>query len=262
MKVLMQHKIILWFALALGGSLFGCGDTARGADLPPFNTPTKLQLSGTWSNVTIKLVLPGSSNPPVKCSVAEIPAQRAVYKVIPKPPLPYWGEFSILAAHNPHSKKNCLIAADHAFYALGKSGLTGYTVFTPGVYWSHSYLELPDSEGDLAAAIAKFEKEFDGRKLNDGLLQERHDRLGFQRVSPIFYFLETPIGGAKRVVMKVEAFEISDDILRLDLRNPATKAPATYWIDPQQRKVIKSVVDGVEMNVDTPGQPWADPLRK
>jgi hypothetical protein len=189
-------------------------------------------------------------------------AKAVVYKVIPSPPQPYWDQFSVLAVHDPYSKKYCLIAAGHTFYALGKSHMTGYTVFTPGIYWSPSYLEMPETEGDLAVAIAKFEKEFDGRKLNDDLLQERRDRVGFQKASPIFYFLAKPVGGADRVVMKVDGYEIMDDIVRVDLRNPSTRAPASYWVDPRQRKVIKSVVDGQEMNVDTPNQPWADPLTK
>jgi hypothetical protein len=255
----MQHKTILWFALVSSG-LLSFGNTARCVDLPPFDTPTKLQLSGSWSNVTIKLVLPGSSNPPVKCTVEEIPAQRAVFKVIPRPPSPYWNEFSIIAVHEPHSGKNCLIAADHTFYALDKSGMTGYTVFTSGIYWLPSYLEVADAESNMPVAIAKFVKEFDGRKLNDGLLEERRVRLGFQKVSPLFYGLEKPVGGAKRVDMKIEAFEITDGVLRVDLRNPFTKAPASFWIEPQQRKIIKSVVDGQEMNVNTRNQPWADPL--
>ena len=257
----MKHKIILCFALVLGGALFGCGTSARGIDSMPTNVPTKLQLSGVWSNVTVKLVMPGSSNPPVKSTVEEIPGKWAVYKVIPRPQPPYWNEFSILAIHNPHTKMNCIMAANHTFYTSGKSGMTGYTFYTAGIYWLPSYLEMPEADGDLEAAIAKFEKEFDGRKLNDGVRQEMHGNIGFQKASPLFYFLETPIGGANRVKMKLEAFEITDDIVRLDVRNPATQKPATYWINPEQKKVIKSVVDGHEMDLNT-GQPWADPLGK
>lgn len=258
----MNHKIILCCALVLGGVGLAGAQLVRNLAPMPTNVPTKLQLSGVWSNVTIKLVVPGSTNPPVKCVVEEIQGKRAVYKVIPKPEPPYWSEFAILAVHDPHREMTCILAADQTFYISDKSRITGFTFYTPGIYWQPSYLvEIAETNGNLEGAIARFEKACDGRMLNDCLRQERRDNVGLQKASPLFYFLETPIGGAKRVKMKLEAFEVTDDILRLDVRNPATQKPATYWINPAQKKVVKSVVDGQEMDLNT-GQPWADPLRK
>jgi hypothetical protein len=242
----MKQKIILWFALFLGGNLAFCG-------------PSRLQLSGIWSNVTVKLIVPGSSNPAVKCTIEEIPGKWAVYEVIPKPPLPYWSKFSILAVYNPRTKMNSIMDANHTFYTFSKAGMMGYTVHAGGVRWSPSYLEMPEADGNLAAAIAKFEKEFDGQKLNNGLLEQKTNHVGFQRASPLFYALEAPVGGAKPAEMKIEALEITDDILRVDVRNAATHKPASYWIDPAQKKIIKSVVDGHRMNLDT-GEPWAEPM--
>ena len=237
---------------------FGAGPQLT---LPPWptNVPSKLQLNGTWSNVMVKLVMPGSSNPPVKCTVEEILGKQAVYEVVPKPLRPYRNEFVVLAIHNPHTKEDCIISANHTFYVSGKSGLTGYTVTSRGALWLPSYLEMPDANGNLDAAIAKFEKEFDGQKLNNDLLPERRKGASFQRASPQYYYLEKPEAGARAAEMKIEAYEITDEILHVDVRNLATLKPASYWLDLNQRRVVKSIVDGHRMNVAS-GAPWAEPM--
>ena len=54
---------------------------------------------------------------------------------------------------------------------------------------------------------------------------------------------------------ELTAVDLTDDILRVDLRNRwPTPVPASIWIDLKSRSVIKSVVDGQEMDLKG-GQP-------
>jgi hypothetical protein len=253
----MKHKILFCLALILGAALVGGASPLR-PELPAFNIPTKLELAGSWSNVTVKLIVPGTSNPPVKCRVEEVPARIAVYTVVPPPPSPYWNQFSVLAVHDPHTKRNCLLRANPAYCLSDPAGMVGYVFLKQGIHWIPPYLEISDAEGDLDAAIARFEKEFDGRKLNDALLVEHHTSVDLQKASPLFYFQEKPVGGAAAVALTVEGFEITDNIIRLDARNPVTKVPASYWIDLKLKTVVKSTVGGHRM-IFVANQPWADP---
>jgi hypothetical protein len=256
----VSHKVRLRFqALALG-LLFLCY-RADSRELPPFPADTKLRIVGSWSDLTVAFLLPGSTNGPVKSEHRAVSAKRAIYELVPKPPSPYRDQFPVLVLDDRLNNKACVIAADHTFYTRDDNGLTGYTFFTPGIYWSHSYVEVAGGQDGVSRAIAKFEKEVDGQKLNQVLLEERKTSIGLQKASPLFYFLEKPIGGSKRVQLTLEDYDINDGILRLQVRNPATQEPAIYWVSPQKHKVIRSVVNGQEMNVDTMGQPWADPLR-
>lgn len=258
----MRRKIV--FSLVL--VLFAVGDLACGmVSLPPIgpmptNPPTKLRRMTPWTNETIKLVVPGSSNPPVKCIIEDMPAQWAAYEVAPHPVAPYLHEFVILAFHDPHRKMNCIVPQGKTFYVSGKSGLTGYSAARGrGISWMHSYLELPDGQGDLNAAIKKFENTFDGAKLNNHLLASMHNGVGFQKVSPLFYDLVAPVGGTNFAEMKVEGFDVMDGIIHVDVRNMATHTLGRYWIDPGKKKIIQSIVGGHHMSLDS-GSPWADPV--
>jgi hypothetical protein len=59
---------------------------------------------------------------------------------------------------------------------------------------------------------------------------------------------------------------VGDEVTRLTILipNPVTKIPASFWIDLKAKKVIKSVVDGREMDLSAVGthKTYAVPLMK
>ena len=59
----------------------------------------------------------------------------------------------------------------------------------------------------------------------------------------------------------VDSVDVTDDLMRLEIHNPKTMKPATFWIDLKARKITKSVVVGQEMEL-TPGASFAVPLKR
>jgi len=72
----------------------------------------------------------------------------------------------------------------------------------------------------------------------------------FRDAFPRFYFSS---GTGSTAGIQVEAIELTDGILRLDLRNSFTKVPAIVWIDLNSKKVTKAIVDGKEMDLSPAG---------
>ena len=79
---------------------------------------------------------------------------------------------------------------------------------------------------------------------------------------PDHYCFESPGGGAQYLTPKLESFCLEDGFLRLDIRKKAEpQIPATLWIDRKAKKVVRSVVNGVEMDINT-GKGYAVPIVK
>jgi hypothetical protein len=224
----------------------------------------KMKITEPWKDVTIKLVVAGSSgSSATKTKTKEIQAKRAVYEITPNP-INGREEYSMLLIHDPYSKKQIFIDGEYSFYLSDASGMKGFFVASGVIMWASSYLELSDTNQN-EAAIAQLEKSFDTQKLK----QEQEKRLTFNRIGlsqvlSRWYFSMSPAPGGGIVDPQVEAINLTDGILRLDIRNPATKIPASLWIDLKAKRVIKSVVDGEEMDISAVGtqKNYAVPLKK
>jgi hypothetical protein len=239
------------------------GVYSKGADVSDV-TPLKIKIIQPWTDTTITLVVPGSPGPfPTKCTTETLKVRRAIYQMVPTPPREFLGleKFSILEVDDPHSKKWWFIDGEHSFYVSDRSGMRGFT-FGPGVLiWTSSYFGLPDANSSTAA-IAQFEKEINPEKLNE----ESNKRLTTNRIRlmqsvPQFYFSDAPVPGTGVIVPLIEAIDITDGILRLDMRHSNTQKPGSIWIDLTRKRVIRSVFDGQEMDLTT-GKSFAVPLKK
>jgi hypothetical protein len=166
-----------------------------------------------------------------------------------------------MAMRETNSGKNCIIDAGHTFYVNLHGQLTGFSVNPMQIYWTSSYLELPDSDGNLDSAIAQFETHFDAHKLNKEMVKRSVNGISLRAVCPAYYFSDAHAPGGLALIPIVEAIDITDGVLRLDIRNPKTKVPASFWINLGEHKVIKSVVDNQEMDLTTGGR-YAIPLKK
>ncbi len=252
---------LLCLALVLGGSLLTCSASEwRGSPA------RKIELVEPWRDVTIKLVVPSSSKGQASNSrTVEVKAKGAVYKLMGQlKPAMTPSKCSILCVHDPFTKRICFIDDNHTFYVSDPSGMRGYGVLGEVIVFSHSYLELPDRPGQEAAAVSQFENTFDLAKFRN----EWNQRLTVQRIRietafPHKYFEDGPSPGGGWVVgAELTAFDLADDILRVDLRNHwPTPVPASIWIDLKSRSVIKSVVGGQEMDLKG-AQPYLFPPKK
>jgi hypothetical protein len=59
----------------------------------------------------------------------------------------------------------------------------------------------------------------------------------------------------------VESIDATNGVLKLTIKSPLTKVMALIFIDLNANKVIKSVVDGQEMDLNA-GKPFAVPRKK
>ena len=218
--------------------------------------------------------MPGSSGPPtVKSQIVEVPGKLGVYAIADPPNNTTAGiRITILAVDDPYTKKTCILDGPvnlnngsrpifYQFYVSDGPGLRGYGI-GPSIDWRGSYLELPTAPGSMDRAIARFEAEFDGAKLLqiDKSVAFTNTVL-FRSAAPFYYFSDAPSPGGAMVIPTTESLDLTDGVLRMDVRNPSTKIPATFWVDLKAKKVIKSVVNGQEMDLTT-GKPFAVPLKK
>jgi hypothetical protein len=232
----------------------------------------KLSLLAPWSNTTAKFLVPGSSgSPAVKSRIVEVPARLGVYGMAhPADGRAVSMRFEVLALDDPYSKKTCIIFSDGPypsasdpglakFYISDNTGLKLYSIFMD-LFWQESFVELPTAPGSMDAAIARFETQFDWEKLTE---LERtmifNNSIGLSPATSEDYFSDYPSPGNAIVGAKIEAVDLTDGVLRVDMRNPVTKIPAVFWIDLNAKKITESVVDGREMDLTT-GEAFAVPL--
>jgi hypothetical protein len=217
-----------------------------------------------WKPVTVKLMEPDSTNSTVgQYKIGNIAANVANYKFSNRPKsgvAALSGKFPILKIHIPSSRKICFIDPEHTFYIFDGKEIKGYTIGPGVLIWSSGYLASAESEGD-AAAIAHFESSFNSKMLNDAWGKRDTNRIGLREATPQFYFSDGLYPGGATPTPEVIAIGMTNDILHLDIQNEKTKIPASLWIDLKAKKVIKSVVDGQEMDLNS-GKPFAVPKKK
>lgn len=253
-----KHLLCLALVLGVGFAVVRADDTAT-------NEPSTIKIIEPSKNITVRLVVPGSDSFHIKGQTKEIAAKEIFYNFVPKPDSGMASSFlnaASLEIHDPDARKICFIDPDHSFYISDSLTVKGYTVGPGVLIWSDSYLELPDSVNE-SYAISQFETNFNAQKFNQEWNKRRVNRIGLDQAAPQFYFSDGPYGGGTPLP-RVESVEMTDGVLHLDIRNPVTKTPSSFWIDLQTKKVIKSVVDGQEMDLSAVGthNNYAIPLKK
>jgi hypothetical protein len=225
---------------------FGSGNPQGGVVISP-------AIIEDWKAENIMLLVPGNSALHSRCVTNVIPVRRAIFdsgKVA-------FGPFSILEVHDSNAKQFYLIDGNHSFYVSGRDNLTGFTVGPGVLVWSTNYLRLPDSSSTYSL-ISLFEEQFDGDKIRQESLKRLNDRISLQPAVPRFWFSDGPNPGGASVRLDIKSVEVNDAVMRLEIRNPSTRKSATIWLDLHGKKVLRSIVDGQEMDV---GENFATPSR-
>jgi len=236
-------------------------------DSKPDVNPMKLTLTTPWANTTVKLVVPGTAGPPLKKSTTvEVPAKSATYSSNFGQPRQM--SLNILAITDPYTKRICIVAGPGPgfektyFYVSSSSGVLAYFVGPWLLIQSTSYVSMA-AGGSVDAAIAQFEANFDGQKMKDLMVDAALNKKISLPTGGYFFTQEMPgppgPGGAGGKIA-VEAVDITDDSMFLDLRNMSAKLSATYSIDLKAKKVTRLVEDGQEM--DLSAKPLPVPLKK
>lgn len=220
--------------------------------------PMKIKIITPWEDVSIKLVVDTTfASTGSTTNTQEIKAREATYEFIEKSntglAADSHNKCAILVIHDPYTKRFSFIDPGHGFYISDSSGLRGYTVGPGPLIWSCGFVEVPDSQG-IDFAIRQFETTFDSTKFNEEWDHRIVQRIGLAAAAPRFYFSDDPVdGGGAAVMCKVESLVLTQGILRLDIRNPFTKIPATFWLDLKEKKVTKCIANGEEMDLSPQG---------
>lgn len=232
-------------------------------DLISSNLPNsklmKLNLTAPLEDVTVELIVAGASGIGTKKTtmqrIQKINAKQTEYRGGSYP-----HGVPIVAISDPNTKKTYVFSRGHTiFFISDKSGMIGCAYDGPSFVLLKSYVEIPTASGGEEAAIARFAAQFDDVKLAQA--NKNPNRVFLAHAAPPAFFSAGSAGGSAPGKPTIKAFDLSDSILRLDLVSEGGKVTCSFWIDLKEKKTIKSVVDGVEMDLST-GTPFPVPLRK
>jgi hypothetical protein len=118
---------------------------------------------------------------------------------------------------------------------------------------------MPESAGGADIAFARFESEYND--WNDDVFEDKSASIIDLETSVPSKFFSSRYAPSAPAEATITGINLVDEILHLDLLSDGGKFKASLWIDLKAKKVIKSVVDGQEMDVNT-GKALAVPLKK
>jgi hypothetical protein len=229
--------------------------------------PMKLSITKSWSDATVQLLVAGTSKSPVKNGESILtPAKAATYSVTSSGSTKVARSLLVSVFTDPYTKRTYIVRGaspglKNIYYVSSSSGVLAYEVGPGVLIWQDSYVSIAGGGGQ-DIAIAQFEAQFDGKQLDDILINAgKNNRIPLQNTTPLFFFSDGPAPGGGLVIPVVDSVDLTDDIMHLVLHNPKTTKSATFWIDLKAKKVVRSVVDGQEMDLTT-GKSFAVPLKK
>lgn len=215
----------------------------------------KLKMTNIWQDVAVDLIVPGSTSTlsAKKTTSQKIYGKRTEYRGVAFP-----RGHSLAAISDPNTKKTYIIRGDQDFYISDKSGMIGCRQLMGTFIWIKSYFEIPTASGKEEAAISQFVSEFDDEKLSQE--DNKFFRVLLMNAAPVAFFTAGSRGGSQPGTQTIKAIDVTDGILRLDLLSEGGKFTGSFWIDLKKQKIIKSIIDGQEMDLNT-GTPFAVPLK-
>jgi hypothetical protein len=199
----MKPKLLLCLALVLSGGLFTYFNIARSADGATTNEPNEMKNIKSWKEVTVKLLVPGSSNPPLKCRIEQV---QAKYWDLPDAIL------GPVAVFDPNTQRTYFILGGQDYYISDKSGMIGCDRFAGGLQCETSCFE---AAGGLDKAIGEFSSKFDATRFNGDNEFKDGDKYRFgvnlQSAAPdCFFGYSLPFPGTSHTI------EMTDGILHVD----------------------------------------------
>jgi hypothetical protein len=225
-------------------------------------TGLKLTIKKQWKDVNINLVSVGSSITPMKFIQTEVTGSEASYEITPFPTYgePFFREYRILAIGIPKVNKNCILNAGANFYVLDTNGMTSFFVGS-SIFWTDSYIQTQTTKTSVNDTIKTFEARCGAKTVNDKLLEiaPLGHRIMLREYIPHYFLSDGPAPGGMMVMPSVSIGEITNSIILLNVHNPRTDGTVQISFNFESKKIIRSVFNGKEMNINS-GKPFAVPL--
>ena len=238
----------------------------------------KPRLIENWNDRSVTLIVPGSSGPIQSTDrVEQVIVKSATYKVFGFEPEPIIlrPPVEITAIRNPLNGRVCFIGTMD-YYLADKTGMMGFSDPASGrLYFIHSFLEMPEAAGGLESAIKQFEEQPDLSRGYQRVLSSNDPSKpfcpGLLTSAPETFFVADQSDATDT---QLESISVIDNIMRLDIASihakghyvtllsdlnntnfHITNIPFTnhgsFLIDLNAKKVVKSVIDGQEMDLNT-----------
>jgi hypothetical protein len=202
----------------------------------------ELATMSLWEDVRVDLIVPGSAGQAGK-------TQKISAKVVSFQPPGAGSSFYLALIDDPNTQETYIIRGVQTFYVSDKVGLTGYFIRPGGVRWDRSYVRVPTS--NASNAVQQFVTTFNTDKLAEAVGPARESRISLGSAAPSWFF-QNGRGSSQPAELDVASVEVVDQLMRLELRNVTSKMAATIWIDRREHKLVRSVVDGREMDITKP----------
>jgi hypothetical protein len=211
-----------------------------------------LTVKEPWKDIRVKLIRLDASGD----RMLEVPAKLAVFAG------PGGMAYPVANVADPFTKKIYFLPGEYpALYVSTDSSMESYTVVSYTLRPEGSYWNLPSANNSKATALARFGAEFGAEWLEQTARANsyRDDKISFRNAAPPYFGSDVAEPGSLMVSLQAQVISFTPDALCLEVRNPYQRKTVTLWVNLREKKVIHSVVDGQEMNINT-GRPWAEPM--
>jgi len=162
---------------------------------------------------------------------------------------------------NPYLNKTGVFIDAGDLYYCDNSEMVQFEILPGGsMRWRTNCVELNVFEKNSNAAISQFQMKIQKKEIKEDDYRKSAGYINLARATPAYFFSDNSNPGGGIVMPSAEPINMADGILKIAIKNPVTKKMALVFIDIKSKKVIESVVDGQEMDLNT-GKPFASPLK-
>jgi hypothetical protein len=264
----MKPKLLLCLALVLSGGWFGLWP----AHAEETNVPVSTNLAQIYIAATLKTKWPEAKVTLYRTTGGTVQpvARHEIVTVIYGPHTNDWGVLAFVDPETGYAWIGSGFDAGQMFYLETESGIVrgevDFAAMALGaprpdqkdvangamaygdLYWDRSLVPKVERGENIDAVIEQFNKTNGLQAAGFEMRQERSTVLenSLQGVetglNPWLFQIERQ--GSRFKMTTVEAVEVSDGKVRLDLKNPTGSHQASVWIDLKTWQVVKTIQDG------------------
>jgi hypothetical protein len=215
------------------------GVKSQGDQLKAVKKWEDLRKPESWQDFSADLIIPGTAHAPTR--IEKITGKVAWYQTSAAPTDIFLGVIS-----DPHTHFTYFTRAG-VFYISDKSEMLACIFGPSSLGWGKSYFKIPTPPDKEQGAIQRFAAEMDEEKLLQA--DSKFTHISLVNGAPFEFFTANSAGGSQSAAPTITAAELTDGMLQLDLTSSGGVYHGHFWIDLNAQKLIRSVVDGKEMDI-------------
>lgn len=162
---------------------------------------------------------------------------------------------SFLVVNNPIDKKTYITPGIYDIYIFNKNDVLACNMSVGGSFYIVKSLFC--AVGSIDQVVDNFLSSICIKDINKKLLST--PKIDLASAAPSLFFTAGSTGGSRPVIPTINSFEIENNILKINILSDGNVFSGDFWIDIKNNKIIRSVIDGVEMKLNT-GKMFASPI--